>query len=120
MADALGSRRGTIGPQPPPSPGLGRRREPPRPRVPHAVSRTGPSRAIWPRLPVDPGRPERSRRARLAAGGSGGSGGDRVEVQGRAGEAAAVTGHHDDLVDELVIRPAPPPQFFPQRALLLF
>jgi glyoxylase-like metal-dependent hydrolase (beta-lactamase superfamily II) len=59
MADALGSRRGAIGPQPPPSPGLGRRREPPRPRVPHAVSRTGPRRAARQRLPVEPSRLER-------------------------------------------------------------
>src|SRR5689334_22952573 len=68
MADALGSRRGAIGPQPPPSPGLGRRREPPRPRVPHAVSRTGPDRAARPRLPVGPSRLERLPRSPVSGG----------------------------------------------------
>ncbi len=49
-----------------------RRREPPRPRVPHAVSRTGPGRATRQRLPVDPSRLQRGHNvmtlARLPAG----------------------------------------------------
>ena len=41
------------------------------------------------------------------------------EVQPRGHERLVETGHHDDLIDELVIRAAPPPQLFPQRVLLL-
>ena len=41
------------------------------------------------------------------------------EVQPRSHERVVEAGHHDDLVDELVIRATPPPQLFPQRALLL-
>ena len=41
------------------------------------------------------------------------------EVQPRGHERLVKTGHHDDLIDELVIRAAPPPQLFPQRVLLL-
>ena len=41
------------------------------------------------------------------------------EVQPRGHNRLVETGHHDDLVDELVVRATPPPQLFPQRALLL-
>ena len=41
------------------------------------------------------------------------------EVQPRGHHRLVETGHHDDLVDELVVRAAPSPQLFPQRALLL-
>ena len=41
------------------------------------------------------------------------------EVQPRGHNRLVEAGHHDDLVDELVIRAAPPPQLFPQRVLLL-
>ena len=43
----------------------------------------------------------------------------QVEVDPRGDDRVLEAGHHDDLVDELVVRPAPPPQFFAQRALLL-
>jgi hypothetical protein len=41
------------------------------------------------------------------------------EVQPCGHDRLVETGHHDDLVDELVIRATPPPQLFPQRVLLL-
>ena len=41
------------------------------------------------------------------------------EVQPRGHDRLVEAGHHDDLVDELVVRAPPPPQLFPQRALLL-
>ena len=41
------------------------------------------------------------------------------EVQPGGHNRLVETGHHDDLVDELVVRSPPPPQLFPQRALLL-
>jgi hypothetical protein len=44
---------------------LGRRREPPRPRVPHAVSRAGPGRSARQRLPVDPSRLQRGHNVSL-------------------------------------------------------
>ena len=41
------------------------------------------------------------------------------EVQPRGHDRVVETGHHDDLVDERVVRAAPPPQLLAQRALLL-
>ncbi len=41
------------------------------------------------------------------------------EVQPGGHHRLVETGHHDDLVDEPVVRAPPPPQLFPQRALLL-
>ena len=41
------------------------------------------------------------------------------EVQPRGHHRLVEAGHHDDLIDELVIRPTPAPQLFPQRVLLL-
>ena len=41
------------------------------------------------------------------------------EVQPRGHHRLVETGYHDDLVDELVIRATPAPQFLPQRAFLL-
>ena len=41
------------------------------------------------------------------------------EVQPRGHNRLVKTGHHDDLVDEVVVRAPPSPQLFPQRALLL-
>ena len=41
------------------------------------------------------------------------------EVQPCGQERVLEAGHHDDLVDELVIRAPPPPQLFAQRAFLL-
>ena len=41
------------------------------------------------------------------------------EVQPRGHYRLIETWHHDDLVDELVIRATPAPQLFPQRVLLL-
>ena len=37
------------------------------------------------------------------------------EVQPRGHDRVVETGHHDDLVDELVVRAAPPPQLLAQR-----
>ena len=39
-------------------------------------------------------------------------------VDPRAHDRVLEAGHHDDVVDELVVRAAPAPQFVPQRALL--
>ncbi len=39
-------------------------------------------------------------------------------VQPRGHDRVLQAGHHDDLVDERVIRAAPPPQLLAQRALL--
>ena len=66
---------------------------------------------------------ERCEQGRVVAGPVGEPAADHArlqpEVQPRGHNRLVETGHHDDLVDELVVRSPPPPQLFPQRALLL-